>query len=266
MKVSRLGLGTLGVLVLAASNPLLADSMRVNLLPDDLGPFQPNAGGYIALNVALELYDSEGDGQDTQGVAAALFNLFTNTEMTIPSMTYASTGEPSTLDPASVYDVRFEPTEAVLLEPLFIGGYGFNGFDGPFGGTPQDDDLIGIGQTFPMVWEADVEPNVPGSQPWCLPGIGYGERPPGGDWLFATGKIPIPTDAGVYTVSLDPYYADYILPDVDLRTDHVGGWRGLFDADQRIGDSFTFTVLPEPGSFVLGLIGAMLTARRRRAV
>jgi hypothetical protein len=266
MKRFSLWVWIVSTIGLAVSNPLLADSLRVNLLPEELGPFPPNAGGYITLNVALELYDSEGDGADTQGIATAFFDLLTNTGMTIPGMTPAPTGEPSVLDSATVDDTRFEPTEEALLEPLFIGGYGFDGPTYPFGGTAQDDDRVGIGAGLPMVWEADVEPNVPGLQPYCLAGVGYGERPAGGDWLFAIGQIPIPLDPGDYTVESVPTWCDFILDGVDLRIDHGGEWRDTFGADQLVGDSFSFTVLPEPGGLVLGLMGALLIMRRRRAI
>ena len=250
------------VFLFGFSRNAAGDALRVTMQPDDLGPFQPGIGGFIDLAVPLEIFDAEADGIDTQGLGSVAFDLFTDTSLTVPSMSLAPTGESGIYGPAIIMDGRYLP--GPFVDPQFLGGYGLDGFDYPYG-TPVGDDLLGIGQSLPLTWMADVEPNAPGLQPWSLAGIGYGERPAGGDWLFALGEIPIPTDPGLYTVELVPYVGSYILPDVDLTVDHAGGYRGAFEDHQLIGDSFAFTVVPEPGGFLLGVIGLTLMTRRRRA-
>ena len=239
------------------------DALRITMQPDDLGPFQPGIGGFIDLAVALEIFDAEADGIDTQGLGGIAFDIFTDTGLTIPNWSPAPTGESGIYGPADVEAFRYEWSS--LPDPQFIGGYGFDGSNLGFMGTSQEDDLLGFGQALPLVWVADVQPNAPGLQPRALAGIGYGERPAGGDWLFALGEIPIPTDPGLYTVELVPSLGHYILPGIDLTVDQEGGYRGAFEDHQLLGGSFAFTVVPEPGGLLLGVIGLTLMTRRCRA-
>ena len=251
------------VFLLGLSRNAAGDALRVTMQPEDLGPFQPGIGGFIDLAVALEVFDAEADGLDSQGLYGVGFDVFTDTGLTIPNWSPAPTGEAGIYGPALVRDMRYQSSP--LADPRFIGGYGFDGSSLGFFGISQDDDLLDFGQLLPMSWLADVQPNAPGLQPQALAGIGYGERPAGGDWLFALGEIPIPTDPGLYTVELVPYTGVYILPDIDLTVDHESGFHGAFEDHQLIGDSFAFTVVPEPGGLLLGVIGLTLMTRRRRA-
>jgi len=238
--------------------------MRLSLRPDDLGPFPPDVGGFLDFTVTLEAFDSEGDGVDTQGVAGVVFDVLTDTGLSVPMMSAALTGETGVIGPANVTDPRHFETDE--LEPRFVGGYGFTSPDGmPFGGSPIEDDVLGIGHHLSWSWQADTAPNAPGLQPNSLAGVGYGERPAGGDWLFAVGEMPIPMNPGLYTVELMPSYGTFILPDIDLTVDHPGDWTGTFAPEDMLGDTFSFTVLPEPGSALFGAMSAALLMCRRRA-
>ena len=236
--------------------PAWADSMRLSLLPDEPGPFQPGLGGSLDFAVALEMFDSEGDGVDTQGNAQAVFHILTDTGLPIPPIDPALTGESGVYGPALVDDYRYVEGG---LEIHFVGGYGYNNQDYFFGGSFEDDRL-GVGGLLSITWDADVD-DAPGLQPAALAGVGYGERPAGGDWLFAEGQIPIPMIPGLYTVEVVPTNGAYILPDIDLSLDQDQD-RGALDADHMIGDSFTFTVLPEPGSLMLLAAGLFLLRRK----
>ena len=118
----------------------------------------------------------------------------------------------------------------------------------------------------PPVWQADVDPEAAGLQPYALAGIGIGERPAGGPWLLAGGLLNYPCSPGQYTVDLSPIFGAYILPDVDLTQDHADSYWASFAEQKVTGDAFSFVVLPEPGGLVLGFMGVLLTMRRRRAV
>jgi hypothetical protein len=78
------------------------------------------------------------------------------------------------------------------------------------------------------------------------------------------GDITVPFAPGQYTVSVDPQAVTLISPAANLMGDLTAGW--LAPVSPALGgDSFGFTVLPEPAtlSFLL-LAGAAVTWRRRR--
>ena len=249
------------VLVCLLTVPASADSMRLALQPGDPGPFPPDVGGFMDFTVALEMFDSEGDGVDTQGNATAVFHILTDTGLAIPPLFPALTGESGIYGPARVDDYRHSLFDAP--EPQFVGGYGY-AYQQVFGGAPSGDDRLGVGGLLEIWWFADGQPSAPGLQPLAMAGVGYGERPAGGDWLFAEGQIPIPTAPGLYTVEVVPTNGAYILPDVDLTIDQEQ-YRGALDAAHMLGGSLSFTVLPEPGTILLSLMGtAVIGARRHR--
>jgi hypothetical protein len=256
---ARLSLVSLGV-----AAPANADTLNLTLHPDDLGPFQPGVGGYIDYLIAAELIDSEGDGLDTQGLSGVQLDILTDTGLEHPAVLSALTGEYAyDGQPARGWDERYEISDAP--EDRFVGGYGLNlGGGGVSVGVPVDDDRLVVSWVMDLVWLADAQPNRPGLQPYALSGIGYGERPAGGLWYLGQSLVPIPEVPGTYTVTLDPDVAHALDPDVDLSVDHQGGFRVWLDDASVFGDSFSFTVLPEPNAVLCLALALGLVLLRRR--
>lgn len=200
------------------------------------------AGGEtIPIEVYAVIYDTEGDGYDSQGLAGAVWNLASDTGIM-----------QNQFRPAATYDdKRARVNNEVWLDTAgrayFVGGFGFQMYDG--GNTQSPGDVAGAGIFMGLLWHADVS-DADGLQPFALNGVGFGS-PPGTDvggrqvgdrrlWYLMKSAINVPLDEGVYHVLVGPSSVLLIRPDVNLSADVPGGY--LFLADQKEGDSFVFHV------------------------
>jgi hypothetical protein len=159
----------------------------------------------------------------------------------------------------------------------FVGGWGFGFFTSL--GTSAGDDVVGQSAFPPLEWDADVDNNsANGLNPYTLHGIGIGS-PPGIDigghevpseamgardhWYIFYGQITAPDTPGIYTVEIDPRTSRLIRSDRDLHVDITDGYGAAAAPGTVIGESFSFTVTPEPalGSAIL-MIAAAAVRRR----
>ena len=186
----------------------------------------------------------------------------------------------------------------------YNGGWGFDNAGLPTGGTITGPGKIqSAGMLAPLTWAADVNASVPGLQPYVRQGVGHGtytfpaEDPivggmqggfgqvldnagtggpvlPGdGKWLLQRGTIDTSLDgargnwdAGTYDFDIDPSVAAVYSPTIDYNFDVGGGFRIAIPGGEMVGDSFSFTLIPEPttlGVLVLGAVGMVVSRRRR---
>jgi len=186
----------------------------------------------------------------------------------------------------------------------YNGGWGFDNAGLPTGGQVTAAGAItSAGMLAPLTWAADVNPNVAGLQPYVRQGVGHGiytfpaEDPivggmqggfgqvldnsgtggpvlPGdGKWLFHRGTIDTSLggargnwDVGTYDFEILPRSSAVYSPTVDYNSDLGGGFRISILGSDRLGDSFSFTLIPEPttlGVLVLGAVGMVVSRRRR---
>jgi len=261
MRPGHLWLAAFVCIVLLGTRSARADLVSLSLHPDGLGPFPAGVGGFIDYRIAVEFIDAEGDGPDTQGLAGVVFDILTDTGLEHPSVPAALTGEFGYNGmPARAWDPLYELSDSP--EDRFVGGFGLTHVPIP-GGSAIGDDRVVNGWFIPIIWIADAQPNRPGLQPPHLVGIGYDERPAGGPWYLGETQVPIPLDPGIYTVSLNDMIVQYLRPDVDLGVDQDGGFRMAAPEEDILGDSFSFTVLPEPTGVGLGVLSSALLALLR---
>jgi hypothetical protein len=166
---------------------------------------------------------------------------------------------------------------------MMLGGFGMGFFTSL--GTPAGDDIIGIVATMPLEWDADVSNGgpPPGINPYSLAHIGFGTPqtavdtggnpldPAYGDarskWYLVAGSVAVPNAPGIYTVEWRPGQNTVggIRLGVDLNNDITDGYVGAGSLTHTIvGDTFSFTVVPEPVALSLLLLGGAGFARRRR--
>ena len=186
----------------------------------------------------------------------------------------------------------------------YNGGWGFDNAGLATGGnTDTVQELHGAGMLAPLAWDADVNPTYAGLQPYVRQGVGHGtytfpaEDPivggmqggfgqvldnagtggpvlPGdGKWLLQRGTIDTSLDgargnwdAGTYDFDIDPSVAAVYSPTIDYNFDVGGGFRIAIPGGEMVGDSFSFTLIPEPttlGVLVLGAVGMVVSRRRR---
>ncbi len=183
-----------------------------------------------------------------------------------------------------------EPATESLLSS-YAGGWGWTNSGLPHWGRTADNpgSVLGAGDSLPLTWSGDLDPNLPGSQSFARIGIGIGaytalaEDPVlggqtlgfgtdiangigGGDgsWWFHT--ILIDTtgwDKQEYTFNLTTTAGNVLRPDVDLSQPLGGGFRQSVLGSDLHGTSISFTLIPEPATLGLLLLGALALVRRR---
>lgn len=182
----------------------------------------------------------------------------------------------------------------------YNGGWGFDTAGLPHGGnTDTACELHGPGLAAPLAWTADVNASQLGLQPYARQGVGHGVYTfPGADpvvggmtggfgqvldnygtggpimggegsWLMQEGHIgcvdwAMPGNVCSYGWDVDPTTAAVFSPTVDYSVDVGGGFRIAIPGANMEGDSFCFTIIPEPATMGLLLIGGLSLIRRRR--
>jgi len=197
-------------------------------------------------------------GGDSQGLAAYVADL----EMVGPGAT--------TLNLATfslAYDVRVGSGPVEVTEVAALGGAGMYGVTSQ-GNNATPNKLVGFGAGYGP-WSDPWNPTTKkGKQAW---GVGLASRKSvmllnhdgTDDYLLNEGTFLAPTEIGLYTVTLTPGRPNVLKAGLDFNAVQAGEF--VAQADQYTGDSFTFTVIPEPVTMLLIASGAGLLLRRRRA-
>jgi hypothetical protein len=228
-------------------------------------------GGSFPYEVYYEIEDVELDGYDSQGAGSLAASIFTNTGVRQPRPDFSPTSEN---DPSVTI---LDPVWAGAGTAQFVGGWGF-GFVVDRG-TQGGDDILDVGAFGSVVWDADVDNNpANGLNPYMLHGVGIGS-PPGIDvgghevpsemmgardhWYVFYGQIAAPDTPGTYTVEVRPATLRLIRPDRDLHMDVTSGYGMSADWGIFFGETFAFTVTPEPAIGSALLLFAAAAVRRR---
>ncbi|UCG32323.1 MAG: PEP-CTERM sorting domain-containing protein [Phycisphaerales bacterium] len=178
--------------------------------------------------------------------------------------------------------------------PAYDGGWGYATSGVPPGGNPyaRPGSLLGVAAVMSLTWEADVDPLFPGLQPFARLGVGhepytFPDLDPilsglqgglgmsisdpdnivegDGTWVVYRGLID--TDAwapGTYNYDLIPTNGALLSGTADYNQDLGGGFRVAVYPEDMSGDSFAFTIIPEPPTAMLLLLAAAAVSRRRR--
>jgi hypothetical protein len=180
------------------------------------------------------------------------------------------------------------------------GGWGFDNSGLPIGGnvTSAPGNIIAAGALAPLTWQADVNTLYPGLQPYARLGVGIGTYtfPAGyngtgdpvcgglqggfgqdlsnveniiegdGHWLMFRSWIDTSGWAGGadYGWNTAPWYGTVYSPTLDYNQDWGGGFRIAVDPADMTGDSFAFTLIPEPATLAALLLAALALTRRLR--
>ena len=177
--------------------------------------------------------------------------------------------------------------------PHYRGGWGFDGKLDVAGGNTmtRPGSVLGSGAFLPLTWDADVDPLAPGLQPHARIDVGHGayifpsEDPVlgglqggfgmsisdpdnivegDGTWVIMQGYINTTTWApGTYNYDLIPTNGAVLSGTADYNQNLGGGFRVAVYPEDMSGDSFAFTIIPEPATAALLLLAATAVIRRR---
>ncbi|UCG32322.1 MAG: PEP-CTERM sorting domain-containing protein [Phycisphaerales bacterium] len=177
--------------------------------------------------------------------------------------------------------------------PHYRGGWGFDVATDKAGGDPwiRPGSIIGAGGLLPLTWAADMDPLLAGLQPFARLDVGHGvytfpDDDPvlaglqggfgmfisdpdnivegDGTWVIKKGHIDTTAWApGTYNYDLIPTHGALLSGTADYNQDLGGGFRVLVDPADMTGDSFAFTIIPEPATAALLLLAAAAAMRRR---
>ncbi len=176
--------------------------------------------------------------------------------------------------------------------PNYHGGWGWTLAGLPhFGNTTSNPgSVLGAGDSAPLTWSGDLEAASPGIQSFARIGIGQGaytapsEDPVlggqtlgfgtdiangigGGDGSWWFHSIMLDTtgwDKQTYTFNLTTTAGNVLRPEADLSQPLGGGFRLAVTGSNLHGSSISFTLVPEPGTLSLLLLGAAALARRQK--
>jgi hypothetical protein len=188
----------------------------------------------------------------------------------------------------------FEPTER-RPNLNYYGGWGFDNAGLPIGGdvTVSPGSVIAAGALTPLSWTADLVWDYPGLQPYARLGVGIGTYtfpsedtacggmqggfgqdlsnaynviPGDGHWLMFRGSIDTSgwTAGADYGWNIVPTNGAVYSPTVDYNYDQGGGFRIGVPSVDMTGDSFAFTLIPEPATSAALLLAALGLTRPRR--
>jgi hypothetical protein len=254
--------------------PAIADELEFHFNVDLSG--MP-VGGFVGgetfpYSVFVSIVDTESNGFDSQGLHGFTFDILTNTGIMQPALEFSPTSM------LYSYITIIDNVWLGGMTPSLQGGFGMGFITDTGNNVTSVGDVLGPGAAMGFAWDADVDNNAGnGLQPTALHGIGIGS-PPGTDvggntvppagardaWYLMQGEINVPLTPGVYNVSVDPQAVSLISSSANLTVDIPSGWLAP-GSPVLNGDSFEFTVVPEPASMsVLLLAGAAMTWRRSR--
>ena len=251
-------------------------------------------GSVVTYEIAPVVDDSAGSTvPNNLGLAAIVFDVLNCGECSGYQMSPITAAESSyaELPYGMVGPLRY------VTHPMYVdsgttlyagynGGWGFDNSGLPIGGNVTSSlcDVLGAGVHTPLTWTADMNTIYPGLQPYVRLGVGIGTYtfPPDdplvggmqGGFGQNLGNVPILGDGhwlmfrasidtsgwgiGSYGWNIVPTAGAVYSPTIDYNYDQGGGFRIFVDAANMTGDSFAFTLIPEPAAALVLLAAAAL--------
>lgn len=294
-----LGLALVGALALNAQAATISLSI-VFSTDNPNGVNQMVEGDILSYELAVTV---DGSGTATGGVTAGNLGLSTlildvvsneakAKDQSLTGLVDAFSGFNSAAE-SSVVSSRFYNDSSSTTAVNYGGGWGFDRAGLPGGGdlTTNPGQVIAAGITAPLTWVADVN-DFAGLQPKARLGVGIGAytfptddpnigglqggfgsdfsnlaAPVQGDgaWVFMTGTIDtIGWVKQTYNFTVTPTAGAVFDGALDYANDFGSGFRVEVPTNDMTGTSFSFTLIPEPATLGLLLIGGLTLIRRRR--
>jgi hypothetical protein len=285
----------LGVVVSAMAVTASASTMQIIVNAwtpqgdlNNIDPWAPDALVYFDVAIATSA--------DNAGVATIVYNVIGDSTNPLSPMTEANSGWSNNGIQmlSNVKDPMYTSMSNSTM-PGYKAGWGFDTAGLPTGGnvTTQPGSILGAGIAANLVWTADQNPLYPGLQPMVRLGVGQGtytfptdDKVAGGHtggfgqdlsnaanivdgdghWVFQQNVIDVSGWAkpGTYNFDVNLTSGAVFDPTLDYTQDMGGGFRVNVLPQDFINDSFSFTLIPEPATLGLLLLGGLSMIRRRR--
>jgi hypothetical protein len=253
------------------------------------------ANPFLWIDIAVT--SSEGDHQ---GVSQVVYNVVSQEAKSkgyfLNAADRTSSGYNNFGGPASVQTVlaaAYDSPQPSVPPANYSGGWGWTNSGLPHGGNTLGNpgSVIGAGDSLPLTWSGDNAPLIPGIQSFARIGVGQGAYTSNNDdgaladgtqqgfgydvvnqvgtgdgsWWFHS--ILIDTtgwDKQTYTFTLTTTAGNVLNSNADLSQPLGGGFRQAVVGSDLQGTTISFTLIPEPGTLGLVLMGGLALIRRRR--